>query len=244
VKLPKFLQSTTGRVITIGVVFVLLLSIFVLSWSHSRFTRANVCLTCHEIFVDYEEYKQTSPLSESIEDFRPDKEIDLGHFNMTVGCAECHAYPYEEYRESAHYDNERGIKAGCLGCHNPHSVREFLVWKFFYINKGTFGESPFHVISSGLRDIPEWEELRPVLAHKVRGQMLEENSAKCKVCHKTESKWFNKIKRHQTTEKTCIQCHYNLVHEEVKWKEPESTAVEKDETLEDGALANEALEDD
>ncbi len=159
-------------------------------------------------------------MSESIEDFKPSKEIDLGHFNVTVGCAECHAYPYEEYRESAHYDNERGIRTGCLGCHNPHSVRQFLVWKFFYINKGTLGESPFHVISNSLRDIPEWEDLRPVLADEVREQMLAENSAKCKVCHKTESQWFNDIKRHQSTEKTCIQCHYNLVHKDTKWVEP------------------------
>jgi nitrate/TMAO reductase-like tetraheme cytochrome c subunit len=229
-KLPNFLRSTTGIVVTIVVAVVLLVSIGLLSWSHSRFTRSNVCLTCHEIFVEPEEYMQSTELSESVEDFRPTKEIDLGHWNMTVGCAECHAYPFEEYRESAHYDNERGIKAGCLGCHNPHSVREFLVWKFFYINKGTIGESPFHTISSGLRDIPEWEDTRPILAHEVRAQMLAEDSAKCKVCHKTESEWFNKIKRHQSTEKTCIQCHYNLVHKEVKWKKPEATAAAKDAT--------------
>ncbi len=210
---------------------VLFFSIGILSWSHSRFTRANVCVTCHEIFVDYEEYKQTAPLSESVEDFRPTQELDLGHFNMTVGCAECHAYPYEEYRESPHYDNERGIRTGCLGCHNPHSVTQFLVWKFFYINKGTIGESPFHAISNSLRDVPEWENLRPELATAVRKQMIEEDSAKCKVCHKTDSEWFNSIKRHQKTEKTCIRCHYNLVHEEAKWVEPtaDATAGKKDE---------------
>jgi len=231
VKLPGFLSSTTGRILTGGIVFVALLAVGVLSWSHSRFTRPNVCITCHEIFVDYEEYKQTAPLSDSVEDFRPVKAPDPGHFNMTVGCAECHAYPYEEYRESAHYDNDMGIKAGCVGCHNPHSVKDFLVWKFFYINKGTIGESPFHTISNGLRDIPEWEDLRPILAHEVRKQMLEENSVKCKNCHKPESQWFSKIKRHQDTEKTCIRCHYNLVHKEIKWVDPESdtTVAAKDE---------------
>ncbi len=223
-KLPNFLASTFARVVTIGVICIVLLAVGLLSWSHSRFTRPNVCLTCHEIFVPYEEYKQTSELSESIEDFKPSKEIDLGHFNVTVGCAECHAYPYEEYRESPHYDNDLDIKAGCLGCHNPHSVRQFLVWKFFYINKGTIGESPFHAISSSLRDVPEWEDMRPALANVVREQMMEENSEKCKVCHKTESKWFNEIKIHQKTEKTCIRCHYNLVHKEAKWVEPGSEA--------------------
>ena len=221
-KLPGFLSSTFGRVATVAVTFSLFLTIGVLSWSHSRFTRPNVCVTCHEVFVEYDEYKQTAALSESIEDFRPSEELDLGHFNMTVGCAECHAYPYEEYRESAHYDNDRDIKTWCLGCHRPHSVRQFLVWKFFYINNGAYIGSPFHVISSGLRDIPVWEDLRPVLANVVRKQMIEEDSAKCKVCHRTGSKWFKKIKRHQDTEKTCILCHYNLVHEDTKWVETAS----------------------
>lgn len=216
---PKFLASTAGRVLTVAMVFSLLLTIGLLSWSHSRFTRSNVCTTCHEIFVEYDEYKQTSALSESIEDYKPSKEIDLGHFNMTVGCAECHAYPFEEYRESPHYDNQRGIRTGCLGCHEPHTVMQFLGWKFFYFNDGTIGESPFHAISSSLRDIPKWEKLRPELAMVVRQRMVEEDSAKCKVCHKTGSTWYSKIKRHQKTEKTCIRCHYNLVHKETEWPE-------------------------
>ncbi len=225
-KLPNFLASTSGRVLTVVALFGVLIIVGILSWSHSRFTRINVCTTCHEIFVEYDEYKPTNLLSESIEDYRPSRELDTGSFNLTVGCAECHAYPYEEYRESPHYDNEQGVKAGCLGCHNPHSVRQFLVWKFFYINKGTIGESPFHAISNSLRDVPEWEDLRVTLATRVRQQMIEEDSVKCKVCHKTESKWFNKIERHEKTEKTCIQCHYNLVHKDVKWQETASESID------------------
>ncbi len=217
-----FPTSTMGRVLTGIAVFGVVVVVGLLSWSHSRFTRPNVCITCHEVFVDHEEYKQTSALSESVEDYKPTAAPDPGHFNMTVGCAECHAYPYEEYRESPHYDNERGVRTGCVGCHEPHSVTDFLVWKFFYINKGTIGESPFHAISSGLRDIPEWEDLRVTLATRVREQMMEEDSAKCKVCHKPEAEWFKKIERHQKTEKTCIQCHYNLVHEEVEWQKAAS----------------------
>jgi len=230
-KFPGFFASTFGRVLTLVMVFGLVFVTAILSWSHSRFTRPSVCITCHEIFVPYDEYKQTSALSESIEDYKPSKELDMGHFNMTVGCAECHAYPYEEYRESPHYDNQRGVKTGCLGCHNPHSVWQFFAWKFFYINNSTIGESPFHAISSGLRDIAEWEELRPELAMVVRKRMVEDDSAKCKVCHRTGSKWYNKIKRHQETEKTCIRCHYNLVHKEVEWVEPTSgpTAGTKNE---------------
>jgi len=208
----KFPKTKSGFILIGIAVFGLGLVIAIVGWSSTRFTRTDVCITCHEMFVDYDEYKQTAPLSESVEDYKPTQKYDPGFFNVTVGCADCHAYPYEEYKESPHYDNQRGVKAGCVGCHSPHSVREILAWKFFYINY-----SPFHAISNGLRDIPEWEKLRVKLATRVRKQMMEEDSEKCKVCHKTEGKWFVKIKQHQITKKTCIQCHYNLVHKEVKW---------------------------
>ncbi len=215
----KFFKTKIGVISTVAVVIGLVFLTLVLSWSHTRFTRISACVTCHEIFVDYDEYKPVGKLSESLEDYNPSKEIDPGYFKVTVGCAECHAYPFEEYRESPHYDNERGVQPGCLGCHNAHSVRQIFAWKFFYVNKGSLGESPFHAISNSLRDIPEWEDLRVELAGRVRKQMVEENSEKCIVCHKPESKWFNKTESHQKSKKTCIQCHYNLVHKGVKWPE-------------------------
>ena len=86
------------------------------------------------------------------------------------------------------------------------------------MNTGGTGESPFHAISNSLRDIPAWEDLRITMAKKVRKEMIEENSIKCKGCHKQKSKWFQKIKRHQAMgEKTCVECHFNIVHKDVKW---------------------------
>jgi len=219
----KFLKTRLGLITAAGVVLLLIFIAIFMSWSSTRFTRISVCQTCHEIFVDYDEYKPMGEASQSIEDFKPSKIFEPAAYDVTVGCAECHAFPYEEYRESAHYDNDRGIRPGCVGCHTPHSVRQILAWKFFYLNQGSLGESPFHAISNSLRDIPEWEKLRVKLAGRVRQQMLDEKSAKCKVCHKTDSEWFNGIKRHQVMlkagNKTCIQCHYNLVHEDVDWDE-------------------------
>ncbi len=194
-----------------------LMVIAILAWSSTRFTRINVCLSCHEIFVDYDEYKPVGEVSKSVEDFKPVEAFDPGWFKVTVGCAECHAYPYEEYRESAHYYNERGVRPGCMGCHEAHSVREILMWKFFYINTGGMGESPFHAISNSLRDIPAWEKLRIDLAKRVRLQMVEDNSDKCKNCHKIESNWFKKIESHQKGDTNCVKCHYNIVHKDVKW---------------------------
>ena len=219
----KFLKTRTGLIVSITLALIVLFLIILLSWSSSRFTRISVCQTCHEIFVDYAEYKPMGTASESIEDYNPTKLFEPSAFEVTVGCAECHAFPYEEYRDSAHYDNDLDIRPGCVGCHTPHSVREILAWKFFYLNQGSLGETPFHAISNSLRDIPQWEELRVKLAGRVRQQMLDENSAKCKECHKTDSEWFNGIERHKIMlkegVKTCIECHYNLVHEDVDWHE-------------------------
>ncbi|MBQ75781.1 MAG: hypothetical protein CMQ20_12275 [Gammaproteobacteria bacterium] len=208
-----------------GGVFVLLVifMIMVLFWSDTRFTRISGCTVCHEIFVNEKEYAPLGDLSTSIEDFNPTREFDPGHFNVTIGCGECHAYPYNEYLDSPHYDSDFGVRPGCVGCHNPHSLAQVVKWKFFYVNRGGVGESPFHAISNSMRDIPAWEELRVELAKNVRETMIEEKSEKCTVCHKTESEWFNDIKQHKSmqksSEKTCIHCHYNLVHGDVDWDE-------------------------
>jgi len=217
-RLPR---TAIGIFVAVVALTALLVVLAVGAWSSNRFHRVSICTSCHEIFVDTAEYDPTNDLSESVEDFKPVTAFEPGLFDVTVGCAECHAYPFEEYRESPHYDNDSGVRPGCLRCHEPHSVRQVLSWKFFYVNQGAIGESPFHAISNSIRDAPEWEELRIELAGRVRKQMVEEDSVKCKVCHKPQSQWFQKIKRHQSMlaegDKTCVQCHYNLVHAEVPW---------------------------
>jgi nitrate/TMAO reductase-like tetraheme cytochrome c subunit len=220
-RLPR---TPWGIAVGLAVLVSVLVAISIVAWSATRFHRVSICISCHEIFVDIDEYDPTNELSESVEDFKPTTAFEPGLFDVTVGCAECHAYPFEEYRESPHYDNDSGVRPGCLRCHEPHSVREVLTWKFFYVNQGSLGESPFHAISNSIRDAPAWEELRIQLAGRVRQMMVEEDSVKCKVCHKPEAQWFKKIKRHQSTlekgDKTCVECHYNLVHAEVPWNKP------------------------
>jgi len=219
------LNSTTKGVLIIIGAIVLVLLFSGLSCTSDRFTRISACTICHEVFVEFDEYKPMGTASEDIEDYNPKEIFEPGAFDVTAGCAECHAYPYEEYRESAHYDNELGVRPGCVGCHDPHSVREILHWKFIYLNRGVIGESPFHAVSSSLRDIEMWEnELRPAQAAKVRQQMVEDKSEKCLTCHKTESIWWQDIGQHKTMDEkglSCINCHYNLVHADVAWPEME-----------------------
>jgi len=225
------LKTTTKAMLGIIGAIVLVLLFSGLSCTSDRFTRISACTICHEIFVDFDEYKPMGTASEEVEDYKPKEVFEPGAFDVTVGCAECHAYPYKEYRESAHYDNERDVRPGCVGCHAPHSVRQILNWKFIYLNQGVIGESPFHAVSNSLRDVEMWEnELRPKMAAKVRQIMVEEKSAKCKVCHKPASEWWQEIGQHQSAfekanknagEVNCIYCHYNLVHKDVDWPEME-----------------------
>lgn len=219
----KLLKSKVGILAIVGVALIIFL-IAGTSWSDQRFKKISACLICHELFEDVEEYNPMGELSDNIEDYRPAKELDFSSFDVTVGCGECHMYPYEEYRESAHYENDLEVRPGCVGCHEPHSIRQLANWKFLFINNGAYGKTPFDAMSNSLRDVPEWEGLREEWAARVREKMVQDQSVRCQNCHKPESTWWQDIGQHKTMVekgKTCIHCHYNLVHADVDWPEME-----------------------
>jgi len=217
------------RVVLISGIVVIIVLIIFTGWSRYKFNDISLCLTCHELFVANEDYQP----------FRDGKveKPGAGLFEIGVGCAECHMYPYEEYKKSKHFTNKIGIKPGCTGCHESHSVVKILRWKFLYVNTGGYGDTPFHTLSNSLRDRPEWEMTRMGLAKIVREKMVKERSFRCKECHdpeKTDSKIpqkrLLKIKPHKKAIEggagkweglNCIECHYNIVHAAVPWPEME-----------------------
>jgi len=213
---------------TAAAVTLLILVVAGVSCSSNRFNKPSVCVVCHQVFVEPAEYMPMGDVSESAEDLRPSFLFEPEPFDMSVGCGECHAYSFEEYKDSPHYDNDMGVRPGCVGCHEPHGLWEFLHFKFLYLNDGRVGKSPFDSVSSSLIDIPEWEKLRIKQAASVREKMVDDRSEKCMVCHKINSELWRKIKRHKSAieqiekgEKSCIHCHYNLVHADVEWPEME-----------------------
>jgi len=223
----NFLKSRAG-LITIASVVILVFLVAGISCSSSRFTKPSACTVCHQVFLNPDEYMPMGEVSKSIEDLKPSVLFKPKPFDMSVGCGECHAYPFEEYKDSPHYDNDLDVRPGCVGCHEPHGLGEFLHFKFLYLNDGQIGKSPFDAVSSSLLDIPEWEELRIVQAASVREKMVANRSKKCMVCHKIDSEAWSEIKRHKAAraqidngEKSCIHCHYNLVHADVDWPEME-----------------------
>mgnify|MGYP001571447582 CR=1 FL=1 len=208
----------TRKGIILAIIIGGIISLVIFGGLHYTNVRTNdiaICTVCHELFVPYDAYKGA--------------DYNRTNYGVGVGCAECHMYPYEEFKKSPHYANATGIRPSCTACHEPHTFTQIVRYKFLYINKGGYGESPFHAISDSIRDKPEWEELRPRLAKKVREDMLKTNSQQCWDCHgvRYDARLKNLKQHKKAVEKkkverlNCIECHYNLVHAEVPWPEME-----------------------
>ncbi|MEE9614927.1 MAG: NapC/NirT family cytochrome c [Thermodesulfobacteriota bacterium] len=193
--------------------------------SHRLNTDPGVCNICHEKMIKYsfDDYKGNSFSSSKVTS------------GARIGCAECHPYPFREFQKSTHYNNPSGVRPGCISCHEPHSMFQLIRFKFLYINSGSQGDSAFHNISGVIMDKELWEKRRIELAGKVREKLLATDSAKCRDCHdrallKPTSKTIERAhKKMETQNKTCIDCHYDLVHAEVPWDDGEDDDDDDDD---------------
>jgi nitrate/TMAO reductase-like tetraheme cytochrome c subunit len=137
-------------------------------------------------------------------------------------CTSCHSMSAyiadsETYKTSTHRTHVAGVQPGCASCHIP---------------KGLVPATYTHVVE-GVKDIiaqmvhdyedPKvWEQERARLAYSVRDKMRASDSVTCRSCH-IESLIQPTRKRGQKQHllakengMTCIDCHYNLVHDEVE----------------------------
>ena len=192
---------------TIGVVLGILIVGLIYFLGFGRIKDPEFCTLCHETRYDYREYainlKKTSPLPRGV----------------LVGCAECHPQPFREFKDSDHYNTESEDRPGCANCHTPHRVVSFI--RYMYL-----AADPWLEVMGALHDNQKWERVvRPRLAKRVRERLLKTDSKKCRDCHLPDNfpppdvvEDHNKLIK---GEKTCIECHYNLVHKEVPWPEME-----------------------
>jgi len=121
------------------------------------------------------------------------------------------------YVESAHRTASSGVRAGCADCHIPHGI---VAGTWAHVKGGVKD-----IISETLNDFSDpavWERGRAERAYHVRDWLLETDSATCRTCHE-EAAIKPERKRGQRqheeareTGMTCIDCHYNLVHEEIE----------------------------
>lgn len=152
--------------------------------------------------------------------------------NSTEFCVSCHsmeATVYQEYKQSAHYSNPSGVRAGCPDCHVPKELAPKLVAKV------RAAKDVWHEIL-GTIDTPEkFEAHRWRMASAVWSMMERTDSSTCRSCHSWESMDFGEQDRigrrkHQAAMeegRTCIECHKGLVHK--KPKPPESADAQERE---------------
>lgn len=145
-------------------------------------------------------------------------------------CTSCHLTgeyiaKSEAYLTSSHRTRTSGVEPGCADCHIPKGLVP-ATWT--HVIKGVqdlYGEFAYDY-----QDPAVWKERRPELAYAVRDGMRANDSANCRSCH-DEAEIRPARKRGQRqhanareTGMTCIDCHYNLVHEAV---EPRQSFLEQ-----------------
>jgi len=129
----------------------------------------------------------------------------------------CHSMQWvaDEYKQSIHYANRTGVRAGCHDCHIPHSYPQLLWYKAKAGTKDVIGEIR-GVIST--KDKFEKDRLRE--AQEVWAEFKETNSANCQHCHVFSPEIIAKQKEvaqpmHQMVlqkQGTCIDCHKGVAH--------------------------------
>jgi nitrate/TMAO reductase-like tetraheme cytochrome c subunit len=175
--------------------------------------------------------------------------IEFDHFTSSSEfCTTCHSMQYaqETYQRSAHYNSDSGVRADCGHCH---------------VSEGVFAATWDHAV--GMIDLlkqikgqilgPDYDD--PVInllhlpesAFAARDWFRKTDSATCKRCHVIEAVQGKRpdtalIHAEDARGKTCIDCHYNLVHRKVPSRttfkrEAWNAMVEEEFGLESGAAA-------
>jgi len=144
--------------------------------------------------------------------------IEFDHFTSSNAfCTGCHSMSYaeESYQQSAHFNSSSGVRASCGDCH---------------VSEGVFAATWDHVM--GTKDLlkqlfgPDYDDPvinmlhLPEAAFHARKWFKSTDSATCMRCHELEAiqgKRANTaaIHREETDGKSCVECHYNLVHRKV-----------------------------
>ncbi|GAB4357442.1 MAG: hypothetical protein Kow006_25260 [Gammaproteobacteria bacterium] len=138
--------------------------------------------------------------------------------NTTEFCISCHEMRdtvYQEYKESVHFKNSAGVRAGCPDCHVPKQFVPKMIAKVRAV------KDVWHTLL-GTIDTPEkFNAYRWKMANAVWDKMKATDSSTCRSCHSWDSMDLEeqdklgrrKHKSAQEEGKTCIDCHKGLVHE-------------------------------
>ena len=132
-------------------------------------------------------------------------------------CTTCHSMTYAEttYQQSAHYNSASGVRATCGDCH----VSEGIIMATYDHAVGT--KDLLKQLFGPRYDDPVLNLLHlPEAAFAARDWFRNRGSATCGRCHHIDAIQGTRantaaIHREETEGKTCVDCHYNLVHRKV-----------------------------
>jgi len=169
--------------------------------------------------------------------------IEFDHVTSTEEfCTACHSMELaaEPYRQSVHYNPSSGVRASCGDCHVSENVLA-ATWDHFMGSKDLYNQ----IFGPGYDD-PVINALHlPEAAFSARRWFKERDSATCKRCHVQEAINGTRpdtllIHQEDAEGKTCVECHYNLVHRTVPHektfkREKWNRMIEKEYGLDPGA---------
>lgn len=137
-------------------------------------------------------------------------------------CSSCHtmkAYitDSETFKKSTHRTSPSGVHPSCGDCHIPKGLIA-ATWTHVYSGiKDTWAQTTMNY-----EDPKVWQAERARLANEARLWFRANDSVTCRNCH-VEAAIKPERKRGQRQHKqakekgmTCIDCHYNLVHDEIE----------------------------
>ena len=158
----------------------------------------------------------------------------MDHYTSTDAfCTSCHAMQSyiadtEAYKSSAHQTTASGVRPGCADCHIPKGL---VTATYTHVVNGIsdmWGE-----ISLDYDDPDVWNAEKARLAYATRDWFRKNDSVTCRECHEESSikpaRQRGQQQHKETIESnmTCIDCHYNLVHDEIDPGESFLEPVEK-----------------
>jgi nitrate/TMAO reductase-like tetraheme cytochrome c subunit len=129
----------------------------------------------------------------------------------------CHSMQWvaQEYRESSHSINDKGVGAGCHNCHIPHEYPALLFYKAKAGIKDVIGE-----MAGTISTEEKFKKERARMAGEVWAEFKANNSANCRSCHTITAEVVKKQKdfvqpMHQqflSGAMTCVDCHKGIAH--------------------------------
>jgi len=137
--------------------------------------------------------------------------------NTTAFCVSCHEMDqtvHQEYKQSAHFSNASGVRAGCPDCHVPRE------WGRKLLREIKASTEVYASLTGKINTPEKFEAHRLEMAERVWKEMTENNSRECRNCHsydamdihKQSQRAQEKMADGRINNKPCIECHKGIAH--------------------------------